>query len=114
MEYFDILNLIYYALFSTFVFYQLEQAFKFQGSSETYKTLLSISSFIGLIVSISFLVFYGFSVKWWTPFVIVVISLFCSFIGAILENIFGRVILSAVGFILWPIFAFLMFNSIPI
>jgi hypothetical protein len=73
-----------------------------------------VFSFAGMIVGFAYLIYYGFKVTWWSPFVVFAIGLVFMFIAVFIEKIVGKFTLSLIGFIIWPISAYYMFKSIPI
>ena len=114
MENFDLLNVFYYCLFGMFVYYQQLHSKNFRGTSKVLEMVLTISSFLGMIVGFAFLLYYGYKVVWWAPVFIFVIGMFFQFIAVIIERILGQFTISLVGFVAWPLFAYLMFQTIPV
>ena len=113
MENFEILNLLYYCLFSTFVYYQQLHLKEFRGSSKVFELALSIFSLLGMIVGFGYLIYYGYKVSWWAPFGVFIIGLVFMFLAVFIERLLGKYIMSLLGFIIWPISAYLMFTTIP-
>lgn len=113
MEKFEWLNLLYYCLFGTFVFYQQLHAKNFRGASKGFEVALTISSFLGWIVGFIYLIYYGYLVIWWAPIVIFVIGILFNIISGFIERIIGQLTISLLGFVAWPLFAYLMFQTIP-
>lgn len=113
MDKFDFLNVLYYCLFGIFVYYQQLHLKSFMGSSHVFQFILSISVFVGFITGLVFLVIYGIKVVWWAPFILLFLSIFFTIIGVFIEKLVGKYTLSLLGFIVIPILAYLMFNSIP-
>lgn len=113
MENFDLLNIIYFCLFGMFLYYQQLHVRDFHGSSKVFEFVLSVFVFAGMITGLVFLVIYGVKVVWWASFVIFGISILFIIIGLIIEKLVGKFALSLIGFIALPIFAFLMFKTIP-
>ena len=66
-----------------------------------------------MITGLVFLVYYGFKVVWWAPLALFGIGLVFQFISNTIENLIGTFALSMLGFIGWPVCAFLMFASVP-
>ncbi len=106
-------SIFFYCAFSIFVFYQQLHVKNFQGASQVFAMVLSISAFAGMLVGLAYLAYYGWSVAWWTPLVILAIGLIATVVGAIAERIVGAMMLSLGGFIGWPICAYFMFHYIP-
>ncbi len=113
MNNFDTLNVLYFCLFGTFVFYQQLHLKHFRGASKIFEIILSIFAFAGMIVGLTFLIYYGFKVTWWAPFVIFAIGLLFMFIAAFIEKLIGKMTMSLLGFVVWPVCAYLMFTTIP-
>lgn len=95
-----------------FVSSQQMHCWNFEGASLSFKRLLCATVKIGEITGIVFLVFYGWTVKWWAPLALVGISLLAIVPRSIVERLFGRFFLSMAGFIGWPVCAVYMFRSI--
>ena len=114
MDNFDARNIRYYCLFGTFVYYQQLHFKTFKGASIVFELILSVFAFVGMIVGIAFLIYYGYKVTWWAPIIIFIIGLLFMFVGVFLEKLIGLLTMSLLGFIVWPICAYLMFTTIPI
>ena len=104
---------LFYFVFSIFIFYQQLHLKNFRGASKGFEVALGLSVFTGMITGIVYLVYYGWTVIWWAPICIIIISLISTMIGAFIEKIIGAFALSMVGFIAWPILAYFMFKYIP-
>ena len=102
-----------YCFFSMFLFYQQLHTKHFRGASQGFLSLLVLTGFIGMITGLVFLVYYGFKVVWWAPLALFGIGLVFQFISNTIENLIGAFALSMLGFIGWPVCAFLMFASVP-
>jgi hypothetical protein len=96
-----------------FVFYQQLHLKNFKGSSKIFEFVLSVSIFVGMIVGVGYLIFYGIRVNWWAPFIIFIISVIFGLVTTLLEKIVGSFTISLLGFAGMPIFAFMMFTTIP-
>jgi hypothetical protein len=107
---FDIL--IYYVICSIFVFYQQLHVKNFRGSSQGFQSLLSIFSSVGMITLVVFIVYYAIQVSIVGAGIIFVAGLLAGFIGPIFERFLGAHTLSFIGFIGWPLCAYLMFTSV--
>ncbi|TCP03282.1 hypothetical protein [Caldimonas thermodepolymerans] len=103
----------FYCLFSIFVFYQQLHAKNFRGASQAFGLILSLSAFLGMLTGLSYLIYYGWSVVWWAPIVILVIGIASALIGFVIERVLGAFTLSMAGFIGWPVCAYLMFKYVP-
>ena len=102
-----------YCLYSMFIFYQQLHAKHFRGASQTFLSILVFTGFIGMITGLVFLVYYGFKVVWWAPFALFGLGLAFQFVSNVIEGLIGAFTLSMLGFICWPICAFLMFTAVP-
>ena len=102
-----------YCLFSIFVFYQQLHAKNFNGGSEAIGLALAFSGFAGMLTGIAYLIYYGWSVAWWAPIIILILGLATVIPGYFLERLIGRLTISFLGFIAWPICAYLMFSLAP-
>ena len=107
---------IAFALFSVFVFYQQLHLKNFRGESRAAEVVLSISCFLGIATGIVFLVCYGLRLGWLSPLLLFGISFVSKLVVIALEVLFAsrasrdNIVLSMLGFIGWPICAFLMFS----
>ena len=106
-------SIIFYSLFSCFVFYQQLHGRRFSGANSVIGLLINISAFIGMVTGFIYLIYYGWSVVWWAPIVIFFIGLILSIFNFFLERLLGAYVLSIGGFIGWPVCAYLMFSYIP-
>ncbi|MDO9464548.1 MAG: hypothetical protein Q7J67_04540 [bacterium] len=102
-----------YCFFSMFIFYQQLHTKRFRGASQVFLSFLILTGFIGMITGLVFLVYYGFKVVWWAPLALFGLGLVFQFISNMIEGLIGAFALSMLGFICWPVCAFLMFTSVP-
>jgi len=102
-----------YCFFSMFIFYQQLHAKHFRGASQGFLSFLVLTGLIGMIIGLIFLVYYGFKVVWWAPLALFGFGLAFQFISDVIESMIGEFALSMLGFICWPICAFLMFAAVP-
>lgn len=107
---FDVL--IYYVIFSIFVFYQQLHVKNFGGASQGFQALLSVFAFVGMITGVGFIVYYAFQVSVVGAVIIFLVGLLSAFVGSIFERFLGAHTLSFIGFIGWPLCAYLMFTSV--
>lgn len=63
-------SIIFYCLFSVFVFYQQLHGKNFQGSSPVMGLIINASGFLGMVTGIIYLVYYGWNIAWWAPLVV--------------------------------------------
>jgi hypothetical protein len=103
----------FYCIFGFFVFYQQLHVKNFRGASQGFHSILLASTTLGVLTGIVYLGYYGWTVKWWAPFAIVVIGIACTTLGLFLERLVGAATLSLTAFIGWPISAYFMFRYIP-
>ena len=102
-----------YCLYSMFIFYQQLHAKHFRGASQAFPSILVFTGFIGMTTGLMFLVYYGFKVVWWAPLALFGIGFAFQFISNMIEGVIGAFSLSILGFVGWPVCAFLMFTSVP-
>ena len=114
MEQLNIYSILFYCLFSFFAFYQQKHADSFRGNSQTFYLALSIFAILSLITGIIYLIYYGYKIAWWAPFIIFIIGILSKIILFKIEKITGGLIISLLGFIALPVFGYLMFKYIPI
>ena len=113
MESLSWMSVLFYCLFGIFVYYQQLHVRDFQGASKAFEMVLSFSAFAGMITGLVYLIYYGWTVVWWAPIVIFVIGILFTFIGVVMEQFLGKFTLSLLGFIGWPVCAYLMFHYVP-
>jgi hypothetical protein len=113
MENFETWNVLYYVLFLTFINYQQKHYQNFRGHSVVGEFILGLYAYGGMIVALTFLVYYGFTVEWWAPFVLFLMGIIGMSIMVLVQQIIGLEILSILGFIIVPITGYLMFDTIP-
>ena len=106
-------SIAFYCGFSTLIFYQQLHAKNFRGGSAAFGFALSISGLFGMLVGLAYLIYYGWSVVWWAPVVIFIVSLISFSIGLLVERVVGAFALSIAAFIGWPVCAYFMFKFIP-
>jgi hypothetical protein len=106
-----------YVIFSTFAFYQTLHLKHFRGASATFEFILGLSAFAAMICGFIFLVYYGWTVRWYLPLLLVLLSLILQTVWFGIEA-FLRVrelpaIISLLGFFVWPIAAICTFRALP-
>lgn len=107
-------SIAFYCAFSIFVFYQQLHVKSFQGESQSFALALNISAFAGMFTGLTYLLYYGWSVVWWAPILILVIGLLTSMLGFLMERLVGPLALSLGGFVGWPVCAYFMFSYVPV
>lgn len=109
--------LVSYTLFSFFGFYQKLHIKNFKGSSQGLLLILNLFVLVATLYGFGFLLYYGYSVSWVQAIVLVVISLLIQFVWFPIEAKLGiqylYVYLSLSGFLVLPICAFFMWQSLP-
>ena len=113
MDHFSSVSILSFCVFSMLTFYQKIHLRNFGGGSDLFNLLLNISVLAASITGLCYLVYYGWSVAWWVPFIIIFIGIFSSFVGVFIERIVGSLALSMAGFFGWPVAAYFMFAYIP-
>jgi len=113
MESISWMSVLFYCLFSTFVYYQQLHFRHFGGSSQIFEALLGFSMLVGMITGLVYLAFYGWYVIWWAPILILFIGILATIPGVIVEKVVGAFTLSILSFIGWPVSAFFMFHYAP-
>lgn len=106
-------SISFYCFFSIFVFYQQLHVKNFQGASQSFALALNISAFAGMLTGFAYLAYYGWSVAWWAPIIILVVGLIVSMCGFLIERLVGSFTLSSAGFVGWPLSAYYMFHYVP-
>src|SRR5690349_21308356 len=104
----------FFCLFSIFLFYQQLHIRTFRGSSQSLALALNISSLMGTLTAITYLLYYGWHVIWWAPIPILISGMLSATLVRILvQGEVGLTMLSATAFIGLPISAYFMFSLIP-
>ena len=115
--------IICYSLFGVFVFEQ--QRYSKQSLEhgpdlalrpiphQIFQFTLSISAFLGMLCTYTFLFYYGYKIVWWAPLLLYPISLIISQVyGIVVSFKFGSFLLTLISFFGWPVCAFFMFSMI--
>ena len=92
-------SVLFFCLFGAFVHYQQLHVRDFQGASQAFELILSLSVFAGMITGVVCLIYYGWTVVWWVPIVTLVIGILFTFVGVVIEQLLGKFILTLLGFI---------------
>jgi hypothetical protein len=103
----------FYCVFAVFTYYQALHARTFKGESQGFLLLLNISGFAGMLTGLIYLIYYGWTVTWWTPIVALIAGIVAIVPGTMLERIVGAMTMSIAAFIVWPIAAYYMFTFLP-
>ena len=113
MQTLSLTSIAFYCAFSFFVFYQQLHVKTFRGASSSFGVALNVSAFAGVMTGVAYLLYYGWTVTWWAPIVILVIGLVATTVGIVVEKFVDKDALSVGGFIGWPVSAYFMFSHIP-
>lgn len=114
MGYLSFDNVGIFLILSTFIFYQQLHLKNFRGASKGFEALLGTSVLLGMVFSIGFLVYFGWSISWVGALAIFGVSIIgAGFIGAIAEKLFGGLPLSLLAFVAWPVCAYLLVTGLP-
>jgi hypothetical protein len=104
----------FFCVFSIFLFYQQLHIRTFRSSSQSFTLALNISSLLGTLTAITYLLYYAWHVIWWAPLPILVSGILSATLVRILvQGEVGLTVLSATAFIGLPISAYFMFSLIP-
>jgi hypothetical protein len=107
-------SIAFYCAFSTFVFYQqLHTNSQYRGSGPWLRNAVKLSTVIGMLTGLVYLIFYGWIVVWWVPFVVAVMGLIGTIVGYFVERVVGGLALSLAAFVGWPLCAYFMFKFLP-
>lgn len=104
-------TLIPFLGFMLFVNYQNEHARNFRGASQTFHMLLIYSVVFGWITGLVYMFFLGFQVSWWSPLAHLGIGTAAFILLVPLDHIL-RFPCAFLGFVGWPICAYLMFKGV--
>jgi hypothetical protein len=102
-----------FAAFSVFSYFQQRHFRNFRGASPIFEFVLGVSATLSMVVSLCFLIYYGIRVGWWTPFVLVGLDLLIFPLGVVVARFVTPFGMSLLGFIAWPVLAYLMFVLVP-
>ena len=105
--------IIPFGCFALFLFYQSLYHSSGRVAPGTPELLLSISIFAGGICNVAFLIYLGLRTVWWAPLVLLLLFIPFLVIGVVVERIIGRLGWALLGFIGWPVCAYLMFSNVP-
>jgi len=108
---------LYYGLFSTFLFYQQYHERTFQGASQSLRTALRASITFWFVAGLGFLVVYAFVRTLWGGVKLFLIGLLFVLVFSVAERAITRsqffgVVLSALGFVGLPICFVLMIRAV--
>jgi hypothetical protein len=111
------LLIITWSLFTIFAFYQKLHIRDFRGASQGFLLMLNLSAFGAMIFAVIFLIYYGITVKWFLPIILLIIGLVIKFVWFAIEAQLKKewipYFFSILGFIGWPICAVIMIICLP-
>lgn len=97
-----------------FHFEHLRASRSFRGSSQLFGIALGLSGIAGVITMLAYLGIYGWNVSWIGAIVALVLGMVAAgVLGGMLSAIIGSLGMMLVGFIAWPVCAYLMFTLLP-
>ncbi len=106
-------SILPYFLFSVFTFYQKRHLKYFQGASEAFHSLLLVSVSVATIVAVVYLGYYAWYISIWGAIAIFLMSIVVAGVGGFLvEKLIGQFTISVLGFLAWPLLAYLMFSHL--
>ena len=115
MEKSALISATYYTIYSIFIFYQQSLTRNFRGSSQTFLSVITIFSAIGMLGQLAYFFYYGWNVSWLESLAICVGSTIVgAILGSILEKLVGGLVIVFLGFVAIPICGYLMFQTIPL
>lgn len=101
----------FYSAFGVFVYYQRLYAQEYAGDG-LYKLFLVGSAFLGMVTGFVYLVYYAWTIAWWAPVIPLTMSVVATIPAILLERMVGRLALSQIAVIGWPVCAYLMFYTL--
>ena len=113
MSAFSLPSIICYYVFCIFLSVQALHATDFRGSGKSAQLALNLSTTLATITGVGYLIYYGIVGTWWLSLIIFVLGIIALSMGRNIRSMFDAWwILSLLGFIGWPVSAFLMFHFI--
>lgn len=102
----------WYAAFTVFLNFHLMHARSFRGASRNFATALSLSSMLGFVVGVVYLLAYGWMISWLVAAGLVALSFLARVASITLELMLEQWVLSLVAFVGWPLCAYFMFRQL--
>lgn len=103
-------SIVAYCVFSLFVFYQQLHVKNFRGASQVFESILSLSALAGMATGLIYFALCWKKFGFWVAVLIFVIGLVATPVGFVVERLAGPLLLSLLGFVGWPLSAWLMFK----
>ncbi|MET0964586.1 MAG: hypothetical protein ABWY05_17485 [Noviherbaspirillum sp.] len=110
MEILPRLSVLYYCLFSIFVYYQRVYADSHVGDGWR-KLVLTGTAFLGMLTGFAYLVYCGWKIVWWAPVIPLGMSVLATIPAILVERLVGRQALGRIS-LAWPLWAYLMFDAL--
>ena len=113
MNAFSLQSAIFYYIFCIFLSVQVLHATNFKGYGKGALVALNLSTTLATITWLTYLIYYGIVGTWWLSLILFVLGIITLSTGDDIRSIFSNWwIFSLLGFIGWPVSAFLMFHFI--
>ena len=110
LEYIPMDILIPYEALCLFLFYQsMHSSTKLMEKNA--ELTIGISITLGVITNFVFLILLGINTIWWAPFILILLFIPTLIVGIIIEKVIGRINIVLIGFLGWPICAYLLFKQ---
>ncbi len=113
MSKFSPINILLFCVWYLFVYFQHLHLDNFRGANKTFHFLLSVFVLLGWFTGFVFLIYYGYTIAWWTSIVLFLIVPILMPLRVLIKNDAVLAILSMLGLLASPILAYLMFITIP-
>ena len=102
-----------YAVFLIFVFHHHQAARGFRGANPLLETALHLSSTLGGIVGLVYIVYFGISASWLSALAILAIGTVAASFIAARAHPDNSLLMTLAGFFCWPMCAYAMFLFVP-
>lgn len=115
MNAFSLQSVIFYYIFCIFLSVQVLHATDFRGYGKGAQLALNLSIALAAVTALAYLIYYGIVGTWWLPLILFVLGIIALSMGRNIRSIFSNWwILSLLGFIGWPVCAYMMFHYVLI
>lgn len=112
MQVFSWASIGFYCLFGMFVFHQQFHLKSLQAADKQFALVLKVSSALGMLTGLAYLVFYAWSTVWWAALVVALLGAMTSMLGVAVARLIGQKPFSLLACVGWPVSAFFMFSFI--